>query len=580
MKREVNRNKKNILEGFFYLVIIFLFGKAIIKAEMPNIVNDEFGYWLSAAFFSGKKWNSVAQGIAYYGYGYGVILSIIMRLCSNYIFVYKCAIALNALWLCLSFHFLIKISNYIWPNQKNIYYYLMSLFVILNPYNVCLSNYTLPENFLFFIYILITWNFFFSMQKGRKWSYLLLALEINYVYVVHQRTVILFFTITVMLIWKLAKKKEYSKILIYLVALILTFAVLCFVKKHVLLGVWCDSNITNGNDYLGQKDKLFAICSMTGLISLLRNICGRVVYVVVSTYGMICVVLYKLLRDLIGFFKKKKEINMFNTYVIINVLFAIVISAVFLLFPDHTTHIFYGRYMENYYGPLILMGCGEILFEYNFKINKKYLCIFTIVIIGMVLGVKVLCEFDSIKIENYAINSSSISWMYLGKENLYYILGIVLFIIMLLLLCTNFIKHKCVITGLYFSILFFQILIGEEAYDSFQKRYYDNLVDSTKEVCSIVQDINVKMKNIYKIIVTDDGAGVFCAGAPIQYVLMDNTVYYYENITEKEFEDRCILISAGNIEKVIGMKKVKKCNLFSIWIPAESVELNNYFTEE
>lgn len=63
-----------------------------------------------------------------------------------------------------------------------------------------------------------------------------------------------------------------------------------------------------------------------------------------------------------------------------------------------------------------------------------------------------------------------------------------------------------------------QKFIGEEAFHNFQSRCYDNLTKSTIGVAGIVENIEEKMVKNIPIYVADDNSGVFCAGAPIQFV--------------------------------------------------------------
>ena len=565
----------------FYYVLIFICTTILIeKPILPAVINDEYGYWLSAAFFSGKKWSSVAQGVAYYGYGYGLILSLVMRIFNDWALVYKVALLLNSVWLCLSFFFLIKISEIIATNISNCSRYFICFIVTLCSSNMCFINYTLPEVYLFFLHCLITWTFFSILKKASKKRMLLLAIEVTYAYAVHQRTIIVMMIIAIMLIY-LARVKRIciEQLLMFIISMVIFLVFLNGLKLHVISEVWINNEITHGNDYLGQKDKILALLSSEGIYSFAQNICGRIVYFIISTFGIGYVVLKRMFTD-IAILIKKKEVEVYNLFIISCILGGIIVSAIFLLYPDHTTHIFYGRYFENYYGPLLLIGLCDIYENKAKSLNKKHIIFGCVVLLFMVCYIKEGCEYRNIPIANYAINSVSMSMFYkFNNSDFYYGIQLVLGYIALMLIL--YIYSSKLKVGKYVSfllILLLQIKCGSDSYFDFQDKYYDNLKNSTMEVCRIVLEINDIYDEKYDICVVDDNSGVFCAGAPIQYVLMKKNVNYFENVEKiNDLGDKNIMISAGNITNIPEMHPVKKINLFTVWIANNNEELKEYF---
>lgn len=69
-------NKKRIWVFSLVLVIIHSFG--LTKRYVPWFT-DEIGYWASAALMKGYNWREVMSTGGYYGYGYGIVLSLIIN---------------------------------------------------------------------------------------------------------------------------------------------------------------------------------------------------------------------------------------------------------------------------------------------------------------------------------------------------------------------------------------------------------------------------------------------------------------------------------------------------------------------
>ena len=89
-------------------VILFLVGTyRIEESTMPILLDDEYGYWSNSAFFTGSNWSSITSKIAYYSYGYSLVLAPI-RLFSAWLGLgwaqtYQLAQAVNVSFLVIGF---------------------------------------------------------------------------------------------------------------------------------------------------------------------------------------------------------------------------------------------------------------------------------------------------------------------------------------------------------------------------------------------------------------------------------------------------------------------------------------------
>ena len=106
MKQKILKNK--ILIIFLSLLILVISCLNLNKLYGAIVVPDEIGYWATGYFFNGTNWNRIMGTSSYYGWGYGIILSLILKVVSNPIWAYRSAIFLNGVFLVLIF---IKIQN-------------------------------------------------------------------------------------------------------------------------------------------------------------------------------------------------------------------------------------------------------------------------------------------------------------------------------------------------------------------------------------------------------------------------------------------------------------------------------------
>ena len=112
-------NKRIKIKIFFrnmiYIVFILAIGISQVRyATGPVIMPDEVGYWSAGATLAGRDWSGVMSMSPYYGYGYGFILCIIIRLFSAPLNMYRCALILNIFFLVIIFivsYHIIKFLN-------------------------------------------------------------------------------------------------------------------------------------------------------------------------------------------------------------------------------------------------------------------------------------------------------------------------------------------------------------------------------------------------------------------------------------------------------------------------------------
>ena len=97
--RMINDKKKlfELAELILFAVIVFVINIIYVgKFNTFYVLNDEFGYWASAAKFAGYDWSSAASTVNYYSYGYSLLLFPLFAVFKDPAMLYKAALVMNA----------------------------------------------------------------------------------------------------------------------------------------------------------------------------------------------------------------------------------------------------------------------------------------------------------------------------------------------------------------------------------------------------------------------------------------------------------------------------------------------------
>ena len=78
--KQVYSHADKILVGILALALFFIYMLQVSELKMISIIGDEFGYWASGSFLAGFDWSDVASYNAYYSYGYGIWLYLILKI--------------------------------------------------------------------------------------------------------------------------------------------------------------------------------------------------------------------------------------------------------------------------------------------------------------------------------------------------------------------------------------------------------------------------------------------------------------------------------------------------------------------
>ncbi len=177
-----------------FAVIIFVLGTyRLWETRMPILHDDEFGYWAASAFFSGDDWSSVTSRIAYYSYGYGLLLTPLRFLRKIFEWqwdtLYQAAVVLNVLMLVGSYFIACRICRQYMKKMNWLVCYAVCFVAVIYSSNMFYSHITLTENALYFFFWVYLYVLMCCVEQPSIKNHACLAVSAFYLFTIHQRAV-------------------------------------------------------------------------------------------------------------------------------------------------------------------------------------------------------------------------------------------------------------------------------------------------------------------------------------------------------------------------------------------------------
>lgn len=400
-------------------IIITLSVFNISKAGTIRIIGDEFGYWTAGAYFSGLHWEPAASLNAYYSYGYGFLLALIIKLNIPSNFYYIAAIILNSIFLCGVFLLIKKFIQDHFPESDELTIYLLSLCATIYPANLLYSQFTMAETLILFLFWLILDLTYSLLKKATIFKGILYIIAITFLYFIHLRTLGIYLSASIIILYILIKNRKKPQYLIWI-----PFSIILMLFGNHLKNVYQDNYLSyfdnpllTINDYSGQLGKLNEILSLSGIIKLIKSIIGKLFYAENATFMLAGVGAFNCF---ILFIKsiKNRAINarvITSLFILLSSLSMIGICSVFMLdYEGRLDLLFYGRYFEFTLMPLFIYG-----FFYLLNSQKKYklICISSLFFILISLITCTLTQFESPD-SNVFFNIVSLADFYYTKSSI------------------------------------------------------------------------------------------------------------------------------------------------------------------
>lgn len=360
---------------FAFIVITLLCCLQIRALDYVYILDDEFGYWAHAISAVGYDWKDLIAETPYYSWGYSIWLIPIVALLPTPELWYKAAIFLNVFFLLLSYIFCYKSGRKLFPEVNEKAMALTSLIVIIYPSNIAYAQIAWSESLS---YLLVWISTYLVLKLDENFSnscYIALLGTLLYSYAVHNRNigVVLAGIITIILLLIKHKGKIWYYIMLP-VALIGGYQGIDLVKAHQINSLWSNSKASNINNVGVNTATIASYTSriINGISSLFTSMVGKYLYILIGFELTFPIVIIRFVKDILSNIKEKCFFKNYFCCKLWTLLVAIFMFGLCALqmnsWSGRKDFIVYGRYMENSFGPLLLLAiCGTILYINSVK---------------------------------------------------------------------------------------------------------------------------------------------------------------------------------------------------------------------
>ena len=502
-------NKDKMILYTLSLVLFVLHIWYINGLYLPNILDDEFGYWGIAAYFAGIDWSSATSHISYYSYGYSILLTPLFWLFDDPVVIYRAALVINSVLLSLIPTISLSISKKIFPKTNKWFLLIVSFSVSLYPSYIVYSNIAWSESLLIFVCWMIVWCFFYLNRNSPTWIFFLTAFFLVYAYSIHQRTIgILIAGVITIILMKTKKNINSKQLLSFILSLGILLIIHTLIKDHITTNLWYNSENIGTNDYSGQLSKLKELFTIDGLFRAFYIMCGQLFYIGTSSYlmgyfGIFCII--SILRELnkIRIMSENNTVRSINNvsfpliFLIFGFIMSYAISVIFMINANRIDHILYGRYNDMIIGPIILIGIISTVEYYKRIFLPAAISISLLVLTGIIsafginkLNSQLFNGITVIGIKQYYIN---------GIFNFKIAMGITVVIVLLYIFLSK-IKHKMPIAPLLV------LVFGSIFFISGMRINKNDLLPSHNmnyKVNTIIDYVNNNPKPIYFLIEND-----------------------------------------------------------------------------
>ena len=385
LKRSGRINRKQSLMGCFlffknniYLVLGICIAIAICMYGIIGIIGfsafpDEFGYWAPSAAMLGYDWSEITGLGPYYSYGYSILLVPVLFLFHDPITAYRMAIVINLLMQCASFAILYLILKELFPDAKKTVLSITAVIAVLYPAWSLYTMTTMAESLLNFGFVLAIFFMLRFLNKPGIITGLILIILSIYLYLVHMRCIgIVAAMALTLIIWLFSRnthrQKKSKKGWLAIPAIVVLFAMTFVLKDKVisLLYHGTSEDMLTWNDYSGLAYRFSKIINLQGLKYLLKDICGKVLYLGLATYGIgylgICVCVKRTFNAL-GNIRRRKACgtDYLWIYIFLATFFQFMVALIYLNGAsapdaDRLDNFLHGRYIDFLLPILIGMG--------------------------------------------------------------------------------------------------------------------------------------------------------------------------------------------------------------------------------
>lgn len=542
----INDNRLKVLIPIFSCSLIaFLCLKDFSKLNYITVLEDEFGYWGTAASIAGYDWKELIAETSYYSYGYSLLLVPIILLLPTVILWYKAAIILNVLLLLLSYFICIKIGKELFSEIDDKFIMIVSLLVTIYPSNIAYAQVAWTETLQFF---LVWWITYLIVKLDKQFSMLRILeiiLLVIYLFCVHNRNigVVAVAMLCILLcLWKHKKPTIYYIIPVGL--LIFSFFSVKLIKNYEVEVLWSNSSASEVNN-LSISSSTFSSYFMSlfnHFKSYFESLYGKLFYLLLATGFTLPIVVLNVVKEVASNVRKW---DIFKDYLISKVWCVGILIIMWLLsalqileWTGRKDYIVYARYMEQTIGPILLLGI-----IYTFIYTKKIRTGILLSVIFFLVGMNgIYKKMDSVNVMFNSICAPLFGAFYDNNDSLEKAFAWIIIateVMIVGVLVSTFIRVKSI--RFVLPIVIYIIVFSIEGFYSSTfmnqaRDYYESRILPIYE-----QVIQCDQKEIYYV---KDNAS--CTNPKyLQFMIPDHKIYLIEReeISSVLTDDRLILIN-------------------------------------
>lgn len=364
-KPKLDKKKEYLIHAIFLIILFCIVLFRLNQYDMPASTTDELGYLAFPAQVVGLDWTDIMQYTNFYSKGYGILLiPFYMLFSSQPWIVYKLAIMLNLILLCVCYFVCNYCAKELFPEINTILRFICCFILMLYPSNLFYSHVALPEVLLYLLFwIEILFLIKFENTKKSIWL-LCFSATIGYMLIVHQRTIGVFIAALLLGIFLFFIKdisiKNIALIIIVLLVCIIIWNIIR-ISHYAYIGGANDLNQSNVSVFKANSILSIVFECLKNLDKYIFAVLGRVYYFLVIGnipffFGVIYIfrMLFQQLKKLLKG-EKRRYLSVY-LFIILAVLLTIAEAATGGVAISRLDTPVYGRYIENVMGPIILCG--------------------------------------------------------------------------------------------------------------------------------------------------------------------------------------------------------------------------------
>lgn len=353
----------NIILILFSIVAIFVIDTQEISfSNNMVIIDDEFGYWGIAAKIAGKDWTPLLSVTAYYSFGYSLLLVPLFLMNLETITMYHAALYLNAVMIIISFLMAIRCIRLLFPQTPLALCIIVSFISNVYVNTIFQNRIAWSETLLWLLFWLTFLTAIRLFQAPTVGKSLILAILCGYSFTVHMRTIGIVFGAAMCMLFAFALHKIKWQHLIAFFSVLLALVTFTVIAQNISAKeVFSSGQFVDMNTIGGQTTKLKWLFSLTGIKLFILSTGGKLYYLATATMMTALVpipFLLKQLYDALVSIKKKTDYqNLPWLFLALTAGAMFGVNVIAAIYPwERLDPLVYGRYMENVFGPLIMLG--------------------------------------------------------------------------------------------------------------------------------------------------------------------------------------------------------------------------------